>query len=252
MPQPREGALEEINVLTVDDEPAQLELLTMYLEEYDPGIHVEPVTSPAETLRRLKDNAYDCIIADHKMPGMTGVELAQRVKENQQIPIILYTGQGSEEVASDALHAGVDDYLRKEPDPEHYRVLASRIREAVKRYRTRSGKRPRSVALPEYPKVEMRGNQVVIVWEDGREESWGSEDADRIDAGVGEGIELGLKSISYVEKQLARSIDEIRGDLQDIGIPEKYLDDIVSEGYEGIKKLLIKLYYRNKNEEKES
>ena len=48
------------------------------------------------------------------MPKMNGIELAQKIRETSDIPIILYTGQGSEEVAELAFSVGIDDYLRKE------------------------------------------------------------------------------------------------------------------------------------------
>jgi putative methionine-R-sulfoxide reductase with GAF domain len=52
------------------------------------------------------------------------------------MPFILYTGQGSEEVAAKAFGVGIDDYLRKESEPAHYQVLARRIMYAVERTRT--------------------------------------------------------------------------------------------------------------------
>jgi len=240
-----------INVLTVDDDPVQLELLKMFFKIYDPAINIESITTPEETLEKLKTNKYDCIVADHKMPGMTGIELAQRIKGNLEIPFILYTGHGSEEIASDAFKASIDDYVKKESDPEHYKELAKRIRIAVERYRSenkagRSARR-KEIALPDFPKVEIKDKDVVITWEDGREELWGRTDTDKMSAGANKGIELGLKSISYVESRLADSIDEIVEELLEVGIPPKYLDRIVNEGYDGIKKLLIKLYYNRQD-----
>jgi len=70
------------------------------------------------------------------MPTMNGIELSKKIREKYSIPIILYTGQGSEEVAEAAFTVGVDDYLRKEMDPSHYQVLAKRIRHVVEKKRT--------------------------------------------------------------------------------------------------------------------
>jgi PAS domain S-box-containing protein len=67
---------------------------------------------------------------------MDGVELAKQIRESSDIPIIMYTGKGSEEVASRAFSVGVDDYIRKEMDPSHYEVLARRIRAAVGAHRS--------------------------------------------------------------------------------------------------------------------
>ena len=68
--------------------------------------------------------------------SMNGIELAQKVREKSDIPFILYTGQGSEDVAELAFSAGVDDYLRKETEPTHYQVLAKRIKHTVEKHRT--------------------------------------------------------------------------------------------------------------------
>jgi len=124
-----------IRVLHVDDEPEQSEFLKLFVEEFDPGLEVESVISPVEALRLLEEESFDCVVSDYQMPGMDGVELARRIRETSDIPFIIYTGRGSEEVASEAFAAGVDDYLQKQVDPSHYEVLAKRIKMAVERSR---------------------------------------------------------------------------------------------------------------------
>ena len=71
------------------------------------------------------------------MPLMNGIELSKKVREKHTVPIILYTSQGSEEVAEAAFTIGVDDYLRKEMDSSHYQVLAKRIRNVVEKNQTK-------------------------------------------------------------------------------------------------------------------
>ncbi|MEE8355616.1 MAG: response regulator, partial [Candidatus Bathyarchaeia archaeon] len=124
-PSPKPSA---IRVLHVDDEETHLEYAKTFLEMADETFHIESVTSPEEALRLLESGTYDCVVSDFQMPIMDGVELARRVRETSDIPFILYTGRGSEEVAEAAFTVGIDDYLRKEVDPSHYRVLAKRIR----------------------------------------------------------------------------------------------------------------------------
>ena len=70
------------------------------------------------------------------MPEMDGIEFAKKVRSTSNIPIILYTGRGSEEVAQRAYMVGIDDYIRKEVNPAHYQVLSKRIRSAVEKMRT--------------------------------------------------------------------------------------------------------------------
>jgi PAS domain S-box-containing protein len=92
------------------------------------------ISDPTKVIDTLSEEEFDCIISDYLMPYMNGIELASQVKINYDTPFILYTGQGSEEVASDAFEAGVDDYLRKEIDPSHYHVLIKRVLMAVERH----------------------------------------------------------------------------------------------------------------------
>jgi PAS domain S-box-containing protein len=113
----------------------QLEFAKMFLEELDEGVTVDSVSDPVEAIRLQSVNSYDVIVSDYKMISMTGIELLQRVRERSDVPFILYTGRGSEEVAESAFKAGADDYLKKESDISHYQVLSKRIRQTVEKHR---------------------------------------------------------------------------------------------------------------------
>ena len=109
-----------IRILHVDDEENQLEFTKLFLEEIDKDVVIDSTSDPDEAIQLASKNSYDCIVSDYKMLTMSGIELAQRVRRSSNVPFILYTGQGSEEVAQLAFEAGVDDYLKKEPEPSHY------------------------------------------------------------------------------------------------------------------------------------
>ena len=104
----------------------------MFLEQ-DGVIQVTSAASGKEALQLLEKESYDCIVSDYKMPGMDGITFARQVRERSQIPFIIYTRQGSEEVAESAFMAGVDNYVRKEVEPSHYLVLARNIKNIVER-----------------------------------------------------------------------------------------------------------------------
>ena len=127
--------VKNIRLLHVDDEKNQLQLVRLYLERADVTFEITSVSSPFDALRRAEEEEYDCIILDYRLPYLTGIELAQRLKESQRVPILLYTGHGSEEVAEKAFAVGIDDYLRKEFDPAHYQVLVRRIQAIIEKYR---------------------------------------------------------------------------------------------------------------------
>ena len=124
-----------IHVLHVDDEPDFADMAATFLETEDERFTVETTTSAAEGLERLTSD-IDCIVSDYDMPGQNGIAFLKQVREEYpELPFILYTGKGSEEVASDAISAGVTDYLQKESGTDQYTVLANRIANAVEKFR---------------------------------------------------------------------------------------------------------------------
>jgi len=126
-----------IDVLHVDDDPQVSELAAIFLERETDAIAVQTVTTPTDALERLATGDIDCIVSDYDMPGMNGIEFLQTVRDDYpDLPFILYTGKGSEEVASDAISAGVTEYLQKEAGTGQYTVLANRITNAVEQYRS--------------------------------------------------------------------------------------------------------------------
>jgi PAS domain S-box-containing protein len=127
-----------IHILHVDDDPNMTELTATVLEEEDGRFDVETATGAAEALASLEETAVDCVISDYEMPGQNGIEFLESVREEfPDLPFILFTGKGSEEVASDAISAGVTDYLQKTGSRGQYAILANRILNAVDAYLSR-------------------------------------------------------------------------------------------------------------------
>ena len=126
-----------IRILHVEDELPFAEMTATFLERELGNCEVSTETSPEDGLARLEGgDRFDCIISDYNMPKMNGIKFLESVRECwPDVPFILFTGRGSEEVASDAISAGVTDYLQKKTGPDQYTVLANRIQNAVKQYR---------------------------------------------------------------------------------------------------------------------
>ncbi|MFC7058608.1 response regulator [Halovenus salina] len=142
------GTGTEIRVLHVDDEAEFADLTSSFLKQEDSRITVETATSANEGLDRLGQDGYDCIVSDYNMPGQTGVQFLDAVrKEHPDLPFILFTGKGSEEIASEAISAGVTDYLQKGSKAEQYELLANRIQNAVDACRTKQLVRERTRRL---------------------------------------------------------------------------------------------------------
>ena len=122
------------NILHVDDDNNQLKFTKLFLEQ-DKKLNVTSIGSPVKALETIPNSNYECILTDYKMPEMDGITLAKKALEISDIPIIIYTGHGSEEVAQAAFAAGISDYFRKEMDPSHYQVLEKRIQHIVEQAR---------------------------------------------------------------------------------------------------------------------
>lgn len=126
-----------INVLHVDDEPNFASMTADLLEREHEQLSVETVHDAQAGLELLTDDEFDCVVSDFDMPEMDGIEFLEAVRERDpDLPFILFTGRGSEEVASRAISAGVTDYLQKETGLGQYELLANRIENVVDQYRT--------------------------------------------------------------------------------------------------------------------
>ena len=126
-----------IRVLHVDDEPDFAEMAATFLERTDDRLAVASAPGADDGLRRLADDAFDCVVSDYEMPGRDGIAFLEAVRERDpDLPFILYTGEGDEGVAGDAIAAGATDYLRKGSGTEQYELLANRITNAVEQHRS--------------------------------------------------------------------------------------------------------------------
>jgi PAS domain S-box-containing protein len=128
---PQTGTRQEaISVVYVDDYQELCELTAEGLEESSDRLEVETTTDPEAVLDRLDE--FDCVVADYAMPEMDGLELLRRVRvTTEELPFILYTGKGDENVASEAISLGVTDYLAKTGGPERFVRLAHRVENVV-------------------------------------------------------------------------------------------------------------------------
>jgi PAS domain S-box-containing protein len=128
-----------IRILHVEDDPDFGALAAEFLESEDERVTVLTVESAAEGLEVFADEDVDCIVSDYDMPEMNGIEFLKDVRaEDPRVPFILFTGKGSEEVASEAISHDVTDYLQKERGSDQFRVLLNRIINAVEGYRAES------------------------------------------------------------------------------------------------------------------
>ncbi|MEI7434641.1 MAG: PAS domain S-box protein [Methanomicrobiales archaeon] len=123
-----------LRVLYVDDEHGLLEIGKMFLE-HTGDISVKTIDSAISALSLLKTEQFDAIISDYQMPDMDGIQLLKTVRNSgNNIPFILFTGKGREDVVIQALNEGADFYLQKGGDPQAQFVeLTHKIKMAIYR-----------------------------------------------------------------------------------------------------------------------
>ena len=156
-----------IRVLHVDDDPKFAEMAATFLERTDERIVVDAVTDADAGLDRLAAGDVDCIVSDYEMPGRNGIEFLEAVRDRDpNLPFVLYTGKGSEEVASDAISAGVTDYLQKDGGTDQYTVLANRITNAVESVRSRRALADRDRDLRRYERMVNSMREAACIYDE--------------------------------------------------------------------------------------
>src|SRR5450756_1919837 len=112
-------------VLVVDDDPVVGKSFNRVLSK-DKGYVVITAKNAAEALERMREQEYDVVFTDIKMPGMDGVELTERVKAKRPwTPVVIITGYGTTENEVRAKAAGVSDFMRKPLSPERIEESAA-------------------------------------------------------------------------------------------------------------------------------
>jgi PAS domain S-box-containing protein len=152
-----------ISVLLVGDSP-DFPRVARHLERGADGFEVVTAGDVQAGCTVLKSTAVDCIVCGNKLPDGTGLEFLRHVRETEpELPFLLVTGSGSEAIASEAITAGVTDYLQREAGPGQYSVLANRITEVVDRYRA---ERPAHTTERELQRLAAKSDDVLFVFDD--------------------------------------------------------------------------------------
>ncbi len=161
----------EIRLLLVDDEPSLLDVARHFLGEAD-SIEVDAVVSAQAALQKMGEREYDAVVCDYQMPEMNGIELLKILRaKGDDIPFILFTGRGREDVAIEALNLGADFYLQKGGDPRsQFAELVNMVSQSVQSRRSdhamrESEQRYRTLAeaAPDYIYIVDRGGAVTYV-----------------------------------------------------------------------------------------
>ena len=190
-----------LRILVVDVEPAQRELVAAFLGKQ--GFEVALAGDGAEALARFKKDAFDLVLTDQRMPGLSGLELLERLRGvTPEVAVIVMTAYGTIETAVAAIKAGAADYLTK---PLNLDELLHRIRTVRERQRLVTENRELRLALRERHRVDG------IVGESGRMQEVlslvhrvaGSDATVLIQGESGTGKELIAKAIHHASPRAA-------------------------------------------------
>jgi PAS domain S-box-containing protein len=126
------GLSDTIDVLYVDSGADATGTVASALEGEDDRLAVETAPSIAEGVARLSTGPVDCVVSEYDLPDGNGLELLTEVREEfPELPFVLFTGDGDEAIASEAISAGVTEYVRRDGGTGQYVTLANRIGETV-------------------------------------------------------------------------------------------------------------------------
>ena len=104
-------------ILIIEDEAAIRRVLTKILSEESDAYIVEDAEDGIQGLEKIKNNDYDLVLCDIKMPKMDGVEVLEAVKKiKPEIPMVMISGHGDMETAIQTMRLGAFDYISKPPD----------------------------------------------------------------------------------------------------------------------------------------
>ncbi|HET7582635.1 MAG TPA: response regulator transcription factor [Candidatus Limnocylindria bacterium] len=117
-------------ILVVDDEPKIVRLVRDYLEHAGFGVIV--ARDGREALMRARSEAPDLVILDLGLPGLDGLDVTRRLRQDSGVPLIMLTARDTETDRVLGLELGADDYLTKPFSP---RELVARVRAVLRRNR---------------------------------------------------------------------------------------------------------------------
>jgi DNA-binding response OmpR family regulator len=115
-------------ILVVDDEPAIVDAVSYALRSE--GFEVESRSDGEGALEAALTDAFDLVILDLRLPGLSGIEVCRRVRAASQVPILILSARDAEVDRVLGLEAGADDYVTK---PFSIAELASRVRAIFRR-----------------------------------------------------------------------------------------------------------------------
>jgi len=147
-----------MRVLVVDDDPDIVSILRRGLA-YE-GYTVDTASDGNEALAKVRQAEPDVVVLDIMMPGLDGVEVARRLRETDDVPILMLTAKGTTADKVEGLDSGADDYVVKPFDIDE---LLARVKSLLRRRQPREGEvlRFSDLTLDTASREASRGNRAI-------------------------------------------------------------------------------------------
>ncbi|WP_336022711.1 PAS domain S-box protein [Halobellus salinisoli] len=127
--------IDSVTLLCVD-QPEWTEKVTRQLSNEDDRFEVICEQLASEALGLVERKDIDCILSAYDLPEQTGLEFLRRVRERHpDLPFVIFTTEGAEQIAGEAISAGVSDYFIKDQIDSQYLILANRLKTLVEAHR---------------------------------------------------------------------------------------------------------------------
>ena len=118
-------------ILVIEDEAAIRRVLIKIISEESDSYYLEEAENGLDGIEKIKDNDYDLVLCDIKMPKMDGVEVLEKAKKiKPEIPFVMISGHGDLDTAVNTMRLGAFDYISKPPDLNR---LLNTVRNALDR-----------------------------------------------------------------------------------------------------------------------
>lgn len=136
------------SILVVDDEERIRRLLRMYLEKE--GYEIDEAEDGETALQKAVEEEYDLILLDLMLPGIDGLEVCNRLRQQKATPIIMLTAKGEESNRVQGFEVGTDDYVVKPFSPREviYRVKAILRRSSATAYLSNGANTSNNIVFP--------------------------------------------------------------------------------------------------------
>lgn len=143
-------------ILLVDDEPLILKGLKFSLNQ--DGYDTDTATNGDQALEMALNNDYDIVLLDVMLPGLSGIEVCQRIREKSDVPIIMLTAKGEDMDKILGLEYGADDYITK---PFNILEVKARIKAIIRRTAPKQKEERRIIESGDL-KLDCEGRRVYV------------------------------------------------------------------------------------------